>query len=561
MLTARSRAKEALREHRDATMAAARESESWLLYAGWFFVALGSALRIVQYGANRSLSIDESYLALNLIEKSPWELLRALDFNQAAPIGFLEAEKLTITILGRDEYALRLLPLLASLLAIVVFYRVTQKLLRPLAATAAVAAFALLDPLVYYSATVKQYTFDVAGAVVILALALVLERRPLRRLDLLALTFFGGFLVWFSHASVFALGGLALLLGINSIGARDWRRTAALLAMIAVWAASFAVEFLLSRSNLTGILGSFGAGQDAFLTPRQGGPSLFDRGTDRLRYLVGLEDTASGHPILASLPAGVNRGLTVLILLVAIAGFLSLVRRRTRFALALATPTVIAAVASAAHQYPLVGRTLLFVIPSLALCIGEGAQVLLSMTARRSLTTIAAAVMMSSLAAIAILPAIHVVRPRTSEEMKQALTYLGIHHRRNDTLYVSKQAQYAFAYYHLCGCSTFDPRAAWSFSTTSGRRDEGEVAVESRTPKLIIEASPVGDESISAAIKSLIGRARVWVLFADAPDYQKKPLLDYLDRYGRRLQRFRASGPPEIAASLYLYDLRARARR
>lgn len=560
MLTARSRAKEALREHRDGTTAA-RDSDNWLLSAGWFFVALGAGLRILEYVANRSLSIDESFLALNLIEKSPSELLRALEFNQAAPVGFLEAEKLTITILGRDEYALRLLPLLASLFAIVVFYRLAQKLLRPLAATGAVAAFALLDPLVYYSTTVKQYAFDVAGAVVVLALALALEQRPLRRLDVLALTFFGSLLVWFSHASVFALGGLALLLGIRCIGDRDWRRAPALIALVGIWAASFAVEFLLTRSNLVGIVRSIGAERGVLLTPSPGGYSWFDRATDRLRYLVGFEDTASGDPILASFPSGVNRGLTVIILLVAGAGFISLVRQRTRFALLLATPPALALIASAGHQYPLVGRTLLFVLPSVALCIGEGAEVLLSMTVRRSLTTIAAAVIVSSLAAIAILPAIHVVRPRTSEEMKQALTYLGIHHRRNDTLYVSKQAQYAFAYYHLCGCSTFDPRAAWSFSTTSGRRDEGEVAVESRTPKLIIEASPVGDESISAAIKSLIGRARVWVLFADAPDYQKKPLLDYLDRYGRRLQRFRASGPPEIAASLYLYDLRARARR
>src|SRR5215211_3311084 len=158
MLTERSTAKEALWRHRYGVVAAL----DWVVclrYAAWFFMALGTALRVLEYVANRSLSIDESYLALNLIEKSPSELYRGLDFNQAAPIGFLEAEKLTIAIFGRDEYALRLLPLLASILAMLVFYRVAQKLLPPLAATTAVAAFALLDPLVYYSATAKQYAF------------------------------------------------------------------------------------------------------------------------------------------------------------------------------------------------------------------------------------------------------------------------------------------------------------------------------------------------------------------------------------------------------------------
>src|SRR5215216_5286159 len=106
----------------------------WLLRGGWFIVGIGSALRILQYAANRSLSIDESFLALNLISKSPRELLQSLAFNQAAPLGFLEAEKLTLTIFGRSEYALRLLPLLASLVALVAFYGLAQRVLPPLGA-------------------------------------------------------------------------------------------------------------------------------------------------------------------------------------------------------------------------------------------------------------------------------------------------------------------------------------------------------------------------------------------------------------------------------------------
>jgi hypothetical protein len=556
MVTARSQAEE-LRENREEGTAA-RNRELWLLYAGWFFVALGSTLRILAYVANPSLSIDESYLALNLVERSPSELIGALAFNQAAPVGFLEAEKLIIAILGRDEYALRFLPLLLSLVALVFFCGVAQRVLRPSAALVAVVIFALLDPLVYYSATAKQYAFDVIAAVTILTLALVLEERPLRRRDILALTLLGGLLVWFSHASVFVLGGVALLLGIRCIGDRDWRRTSALVAMVGVWAASFAVEYLLTRSNLTGIVGSFETDGGGLLTPGQPGPSVFERATDRLRYLVGLEDTASGDPILASLPLYVNRSLTVLILLIAGAGFISLLRQRPRLALLLATPAVLAAIASAGDQYPLVGRTLLFLLPSVALCIGEGARVLLALVARKSLIATVAVAITASILAIAILPAIHVFNPRRTEEMKLALRHLGMHHRSGDTLYVSNQAQYAFAYYHLCSCSNFDPRAAWPFSTTSDGPDQRAAAVETRSPRLIIEASPPAPDEVSAVTRPLIGRSRVWVLFADAPDYQKQPLLDNLDRHGRRLRQFRAPGPSAVAASLYLYDLRGR---
>jgi hypothetical protein len=147
-----------------------------------------------------------------------------------------------------------------SLFSLVIFYRVAQQLLRPLAATVAVAAFGIFDPLIYYSATAKQYTFDVAGAVLIFAVALTLESRQLWRLDLAALTLFGAVLVWFPHASTFGLAALGVLLLLGSLQSRDWRLTLPVLAMVVVWAGSLGVELMLSRSNLSRVLGAFHEG-------------------------------------------------------------------------------------------------------------------------------------------------------------------------------------------------------------------------------------------------------------------------------------------------------------
>src|ERR687898_2404863 len=83
-----------------------RRGEALLAYLSYAIVAFGMALRFTQYLTNRSLSIDEAFLALNVIQKSPRALLGELNFSQAAPLGFLEAEKLAIAILGRSEYAL-----------------------------------------------------------------------------------------------------------------------------------------------------------------------------------------------------------------------------------------------------------------------------------------------------------------------------------------------------------------------------------------------------------------------------------------------------------------------
>ena len=47
----------------------------------------------------------------------PGELTQLLDYHQAAPIGFLFIEKLSILVFGNHDYIMRLFPLLAGILA------------------------------------------------------------------------------------------------------------------------------------------------------------------------------------------------------------------------------------------------------------------------------------------------------------------------------------------------------------------------------------------------------------------------------------------------------------
>ncbi len=79
-------------------------------------ILFGIILRLGQYLFNRSLWLDESYLTLNIINKSFSQLLLPLDYDQAAPIGFLIVEKVIVGIFGNNEYALRLFPLLSGII-------------------------------------------------------------------------------------------------------------------------------------------------------------------------------------------------------------------------------------------------------------------------------------------------------------------------------------------------------------------------------------------------------------------------------------------------------------
>ena len=124
----------------------------------WVFAAAGVAMRVAQYVANRSLWVDEAMLALNLRDHGFAALVGPLDYDQAAPVGFLLASKAVTLALGYSEYALRLLPLVASVASVFLFRKLILRTLTRGAGAIAMLLFAISSYLVYYGAEVKQYS-------------------------------------------------------------------------------------------------------------------------------------------------------------------------------------------------------------------------------------------------------------------------------------------------------------------------------------------------------------------------------------------------------------------
>ncbi len=135
---------------------------TWQRTFFWTVMAAGVALQLFHYFSNRSLWIDEASLALNLIHRNFAELLQPLDHNQVAPVLFLWIERLFVELFGPGELALRLFPLICSILAMPLMYLLAKKLSGDIN-TAITALFILsLSPLmIYFSAEVKQYSIDV----------------------------------------------------------------------------------------------------------------------------------------------------------------------------------------------------------------------------------------------------------------------------------------------------------------------------------------------------------------------------------------------------------------
>lgn len=133
--------------------------ERWL----WAIAALGVLLRVRAWLEGRSLWLDESFLAINLIDKDLWTLIsQPLANNQSAPPGFLFLTWLAYQALGQGDLAVRFVPLLAGSLVPFAAALVAKGVLKSWLARFVFVAFTALSPvLVFYSAEFKQYSIDV----------------------------------------------------------------------------------------------------------------------------------------------------------------------------------------------------------------------------------------------------------------------------------------------------------------------------------------------------------------------------------------------------------------
>lgn len=185
-------------------------------------VLLGIACRVARWAADNSLWGDDAALAMNLLNRSWLGLLSPLAYHQSAPPGFLLLQKGVVTLLGPGESALRLVPLLAGVAGLVVFARLALLALEPAAALAAVAFAAFSEPLVFYSAQVKQYSLEVLVSLLILhqAARLLSRSRPpsLRTFFLSA-----SLGLWFSFSAPFATGAAVACFLLRGLRSRDRR--------------------------------------------------------------------------------------------------------------------------------------------------------------------------------------------------------------------------------------------------------------------------------------------------------------------------------------------------
>jgi hypothetical protein len=470
---------------------------------------LGIILRLWQYSANRALWQDEAMLSLNIVNRSYADLVQPLDYNQGTPILFLWAEKTMVSWLGVSEYSLRLVPLVSGILSIGLFHIVAKNLIGSKALLFALALFSTSGALIYYASEAKQYATDVAVTLSIVAVIYSALKRGLTFHRSLVLVLLGVGSIWLSHPAVFVLASGALILLYSAMRSRNYQRIAYSLVIGVSWGGSFVSNYFIALKQLANnsILLNFWKTSFAPFPPQSLADLIWYCGKS-LKFFV--DPGGFQFPVFMALP------------LLVIAGVIGLWRDSRKTSLfVLWLPLILAWAASTLGKYPLVGRFMLFFLPSVILTIAYGIATLWQHTGDYSRRVVGAAIVF--LFFQPVLPLIQDF-PRYREEIKPVVDYIDDHYLPGDQVYVYWAAEPAFLFYAK---DRFD--------------DNYIIGVKSfRDPDAYIQD-----------MKHICRLGRVWMLFSSVYLQQRTHFLQHLDRSGG-VRRDQIEGQGSFA---YLYDL------
>ncbi|MDB5262061.1 MAG: hypothetical protein JWQ14_1342 [Adhaeribacter sp.] len=420
----------------------------------WILIGLGIFFRLFHYLYNRSLWVDEVYLASSLIRMNFWELTApALDYEQKAPIGFLWLVRLAVVLFGKSEFALRFIPLLSGIAALILFVPLCRYFLKPLGVVVAVGIMALASPLVYHAVETKQYSTELFATVT--ALYLYTRYHDKRGL-LFALQwgFWGAVIIWFSYASIFILAGMAGGLGLYYLLRKDWAAFAITGLMGIVWLLSFTINYFLFTNKYADSewLVIWFRNEAAFmpLVPasladlKWFGSTLYKA----LFYPLGLLWQANG---LHNRVLQLLFKLPLLPLFFLATGLWAIFRQNRKFFWVLIFPLGLTLLASGLDIYPFYERLLVFLAPPLILFIAWGGDYLTRLLPDRHtrwryiLPLLLLAIPLASSAAQVINP--HLFGGYKKAYHRETLFYVNDRFKPGDVVYVYWNVQHTYRFY------------------------------------------------------------------------------------------------------------------
>jgi hypothetical protein len=402
------------------------------------FSFLGIALRLRQYLFNRSLWHDEVSLAVNIIDRDLTTLLSTpLAYNQSAPPGFLVAARLFVSNFGSQEWVLRLTPLLAGVLTVVVAVVLARRELRSTAARVTFVGLVALSPiLVFYSSELKQYSSD---ALVTLCLLTAASYRAAPYGSwLLAIVGFVGIVC--SLPAVFVAAPVGVLIFYEAFRASQWRHV---IVVAMAWGAGAALHLIyqLQAGMDRAFMFRWWDHKGAFAPfPPSSIAELFwyPESALGLTYLV-FRQLDQAFPYAN--PSWFD-WLNWLLTLVLILSLVAVVACRHRIGLVAAGAIFTTLVAAILELYPFSSRLLIFLAPTTFFIIAVGVDELCRVSG-----PVLAGVVAALLLSVVMTLSVGVARePHSNSDMRGALEQVKRGFRNGDLIVVWKTTQ-LYQYY------------------------------------------------------------------------------------------------------------------
>ena len=485
----------------------------------WIIISFGIIVRLIQYISNRSLWADEAVLALNIVNRSYSELTQPLDYDQVAPIGFLWIEKFLVNLLGDNEYALRLFPLVAGILSLFICAMIARRYLDNLGRVIAILLFSTLSPIVYYSTEVKQYSTDIFITLLLCYLLAPYGKNKLTTSRTIVNSILVAISLWLSHPAIFILVAMVLVNIVDFLIDKDANQLKGKIIIYASGLLSFSIFY-------------FG---------------FLNQANDNQNLLASWGDAFPNHPLnviwyldafckFFYKPLGFEVGLDVIGIILFILGCFSYFHKNKIILCTLLFPLLTTLAGAGLQFYPFRSRVVLFLAPFFIIAIAEGINWFSKLKLQRPIAIFLAFLITITIAYPVVESSIIVVKPRQKEEIKQVMDFIQEREQPQDVLYIYQRGIYQFLYYaekygyqpgdYILGVDDLDQYDGRKLSDAEWQRYKKD-------------------------LDNLRGNARVWVLFSHAiRNSEYKPIKKYLDTIGTEIDFFEAKG-----AFVHLYNL------
>ncbi len=333
-----------------------RKWDTILLFASIIIIGIGVSARIFAFLINRSLWLDEAFLASSVVNRDFIGLCSPLDYKQGAPVGFLWITKTLTYLFGTSEYVLRLPSLISGLGSIPLFYLILKNVFKDPRPYIGTAFFATIPFLIYYSIEFKPYMFDVFLSLAIVYLFhLAIEKR----IATWNLTLFCTFSLWFSFPAIFTVAAFCSLWVVHSVIQKQKEELYRSMSVGIISAISFLLYYVTLYSNL-------GENRSVGFWNLMKFPFIPHNLQDlKLMYLMGRH-----YLEIFGSPAH------YLVAILSLVGIIMLLNKERRlFVVFVLLEAIIILIASWLGKYPILNRILLFYVPLhslfIALTLGD----------------------------------------------------------------------------------------------------------------------------------------------------------------------------------------------